>query len=171
MEHGGMRWYAVFCKPRQESIAQENLARQGFKVYLPRIRARQNRRGQWVDTVDALFPRYLFICVDAFRQSTHSVRSTRGAVGLVRFAGQPAVVPEIVIEALSRREDAESGLFHDDRTSYCPGQPIRLIGGPISDVEGIFLQQDGEHRAIVLLELFGKANKVRVKRDWISKAA
>ncbi len=32
-----MRWLVVTCKPRQETIAQENLLRQGFTVYLPRI--------------------------------------------------------------------------------------------------------------------------------------
>ena len=171
MEHGGSRWYAVFCKPRQELIAQENLERQGFKVYLPRIRSRQNRRGQWFDTVEALFPRYLFICIEPLRQSTDSVRSTRGAVGIVRFGGQPAVVPETVIDALLRCEDTGSGLFQDDRARFSPGEPIRLIGGPIVDVEGIFVQQDGANRVIVLMELLGKANKVRVNRDWVAKAA
>ena len=29
------RWFAVCCKPRQEAVAEENLLRQGFRVYLP----------------------------------------------------------------------------------------------------------------------------------------
>jgi hypothetical protein len=38
-------------------------------------------------------------------------------------------------------------------------------------MESVFTEQDGEKRVVVLLELLGKANKVRVDRDWIAKAA
>ena len=91
-------WYVVFCKPRQEAVAEENLLRQSFHVYLPRIRMKQRRGGQWVDCVEVLFPRYLFIRIDPHWRSAAPVRSTRGAVGLLRFGVTPAVVPEAVIE-------------------------------------------------------------------------
>ncbi len=172
MENGSMdRWYAVCCKPRQEAVAEENLLRQGFHVYLPRIRIRQRRRGQWLDAVEVLFPRYIFIRVDPLRRSTATVRSTRGVVGLVRFGGQPAVVPDAVMEALVQREDAASGLHQDNRPLFSAGQAIKLVDGPLAGMEGIFTQQDGEKRVIVLLELLGKANQVKVNRDWIARAA
>ncbi|MCE5181749.1 MAG: transcription/translation regulatory transformer protein RfaH [Anaerolineaceae bacterium] len=164
-------WYAICCKPRQELIAQENLLRQGFHVYLPRIQIRKRRRGKWVDTIEPLFPRYLFIRVDPNRHSTAPVRSTRGAIGLVRFGGQPAVAPDRVIEALLQREDRATGLRQDDRTLFCAGEPVRLMEGPLSGMEGVFAQEDGEARVIVLMELLGKANKVRVSRDWVAPAA
>ena len=34
-------------------------------------------------------------------------------------------------------------------------------------MEGVFIEENGEKRAIILLELLGKANKMRVKRDWV----
>lgn len=165
------RWYAVCCKPRQETVAEENLLRQGFQVYLPRIRIRQRRRGQWLDAVEVLFPRYIFIRIDPLRRTTAPVRSTRGVIGLVRFGGQPAVVPDAVMEALLQREDAASGLHQDNRPLFSAGEPIKLVDGPLTGMEGVFTQQDGDKRVIVLLELLGKANKVRVDRDWIAKAA
>ncbi len=164
-------WYAVCCKPRQEAIAEENLLRQGFHVYLPRIRTRQRRRGQWIDTVEVLFPRYIFIRVDALRRSLVTVRSTRGAVGLVRFGGQPAVVPDAVMDALVRREDAGSGLHQDNRPLFHAGEAVKLVDGPLAGMEGIFTEQDGDKRVIVLLELLGKANKVTLSRDWVARAA
>ena len=168
---GVERWYAVCCKPRQEAVAEENLLRQGFRVYLPRIRLRQRRRGQWLDAVEVLFPRYIFIRVDPERRSMATVRSTRGAVGLVRFGGQPAVVPDEVMDALRQREDAASGLHEDKRPLFSPGETVKLVDGPLAGMEGIFTEQDGDKRVIVLLELLGKANKVTVSRDWISRAA
>ena len=168
---GTERWYAVSCKPRQEAVAEENLLRQGFHTYLPRIRMRQRRRGQWIDAVEVLFPRYIFIRLDPEQRSTATVRSTRGVVGLVRFGGQPAVVPDAVMDALRQREDAASGMHQDERPLFNKGEPVKLVDGPLAGMEGIFTQQDGDKRVIVLLELLGKANKVVVSRDWIARAA
>ena len=172
METEGLeRWYAVSCKPRQETVAEENLLRQDFQVYLPRIRIRHRRRGHWLDTVEALFPRYIFIRIDPAQRSMAPVRSTRGVVGLVRFGGQPAVVPDTVMEALAQRENAASGLHEDKRPPFSAGEAVKFVEGPLAGMEGIFTELDGEKRVIVLLELLGKANKVKVNRDWIAKAA
>ena len=172
METAGIeRWYAVTCKPRQEAVAEENLLRQGFHVYLPRIRIRQRRRGHWIDAVEVLFPRYIFIRIDPQRRSTATVRSTRGAVGLVRFGGQPAVVPDAVMDALKQREDAASGVHEDQRPLFNAGEAVKLVDGPLAGMEGVFTEQDGDKRVIILLELLGKANQVTVSRDWIARAA
>lgn len=165
------RWFAVCCKPRQELVAQENLLRQGFRVYLPRIEMKKRHRGKWVDVIEVLFPRYIFIRIDPVKCSIAPVRSTRGVVGLVRFGGQPAVVADEVMDALLQREDADSNLHQDSRPLFCTGEPIRLAEGPFAGMEGIFLQEDGEKRVIVLLELLGKANKIRVSRDMVVQAA
>ena len=172
METTGIeRWYAVSCKPRQEAVAEENLLRQGFHVYLPRICMRQRRRARWIDVVEVLFPRYIFIRIDPLRRSTATIRSTRGVVGLVRFGGQPAVVPDAVMEALREREDAASGLHEDQRPLFNAGEAVKLVDGPLAGMEGVFTEQDGDKRVIVLLELLGKANKITVSRDWIARAA
>lgn len=161
-------WYAVCCKPRQEAIAEENLLRQGYHTYLPRTRNSRRRRGQWVDVIEPLFPRYLFIRIDPTLRSTAPVRSTRGAVGLVRFCGQAAVVPGQMIEVIRQRADANSGLHHDNRPLFCTGEAIRLTEGPLADMEGVFIEESGEKRVVVLLELLGKTNRIRVNRDWVT---
>ena len=163
-------WFAVCCKPRQESVAEENLLRQDFQVYLPRMKSRQRKRGRWVDVVEALFPRYVFIRIDPSRRSTASVRSTRGVVGLVRFGRQPAVVPDAVMEMLLKRADSASGFHEGGRPGLSAGDPIRLVDGPLVGMEGVFAQQDGESRVAVLMELLGKANRVFVSRDWVVPA-
>jgi transcriptional antiterminator RfaH len=164
------RWFAVCCKPRQEVVAQENLLRQGFHVYLPRVQVRRLRGGKWVDAIEVLFPRYLFIRIDSLAHSMAPVRSTRGVVGLVRFGQEPAVVPDRVIEALLQREDGQSGLHCDNCPPLCSGQPVKFIEGPLVGIEGIYNRQDGDERVIVLLELLGKTNKIITKREWVATA-
>lgn len=164
------RWFAISCKPRQELIAQENLLRQGFQVYLPRIQLKKRRRGQWIDVIEALFPRYIFIRTDPAKQSIASVRSTRGVVGLVRFGGLPAVVADEVMDALLQREDADS-LHRDVLPLFCAGEQVRLVEGPFVGMNGVFVEEDGEKRVVVLLELLGKTNKIRMNRDLIAQVA
>lgn len=172
MESAGIeRWYAVCCKPRQETVAEENLVRQGFHVYLPRIRIRQRRRGHWLEAVEVLFPRYIFIRIDPLRRSTATIRSTCGVVGLVRFGMQPAVVPGAAMEALREREDAASGLHEEKRPLFSAGETVKMVDGPLVGMEGVYTEQDGDKRVIVLLELLGKSNKVTVSRDWVAWAA
>ena len=165
------RWYVVCCKPRQEAVAEVNLRRQGFHVYSPRIRIRQRRRGQWVDAVEVLFPRYIFIRTDPLRRSTAPVRSTHGVVGLLRFGCEPAMVPDAVMGALWQREDSVSGLHLDNYPIFCVGDPVKFVDGPLAGIEGVFAKQDGEKRVIVLFEFLGKTNKIGVSRDWVARAA
>ena len=163
-------WYVVCCKPRQEAAAEENLHRHGFQIYLPHICTRQRSRGQWVNAVEVLFHRYIFIQLDAQLRSIAPIRSTRGVVGLLQFGGHPAVVPNAVMDALLQREDVESGLHLDTRQLFSAGVRIKLVDGPLSGMEGVLTQQDGDQRVVVLLELLGNVNKVTVSRDWVALA-
>ena len=168
---GALHWYVVCCKPRQETIAQQNLQQQGFEVYLPRTLVRTRRRDRWVDVVQVLFPRYLFLRADRRQQSTAPVRSTRGAVGLVRFGAEPAVVPDRLIAAIIARADAATGLHDNGQKSWVPGQAVTMVDGPFAGMDAIFSKADGDERAVLLIELLGKTNKVCVNRDWIARAA
>lgn len=152
-------------------MAEEHLRRQGFDVYLPRLMTRQRRNGAWREGVQALFPRYLFVRVDRLRQSVAPIRSTRGAVGLVRLGGEPAMVPDEVIEAIRARAEAETGLHADPARSFRRGVRVAVVEGPLAGLEGIFTSDDGEQRAVILMELLGKTHRVRVSRDWIAQAA
>ncbi len=90
---------------------------------------------------------------------------------MVRFGGDPAVVPDDVMDALLECADSVTGLHQDRGPQFCAGEKVKLVEGPLTGLEGIFSQQDGEKRVIVLLELLGKANRIRVSRDWIARAA
>lgn len=162
------QWYAVYCKPRQEAIAQQNLEHQGFAAYLPRVQVRRRRLKHWVTSIEALFPRYLFVRVDRERQGTGVIRSTRGALGLVRIGGEPAMVPDEVIKTIMAREDAATGLHSSLRRLLQPGEPVTMIDGPFTGMESIFISEDGNHRAVLLIELLGKTNRLRVSRDWLA---
>ena len=167
----GDRWYAAWCKPGSEGVAEANLARQGFKVYLPRVLVRRRRRQAWAEVVEALFPRYLFVRVDPAARSTAPIRSTRGVVGLLRFGAEAAVVPDAVIDEILRHEDSAAGMRVTPTRSLHTGDAVRVTGGALCGVEAVYAQQDGDSRVFVLIELLGKLNRLSINRHWIEPAA
>jgi transcriptional antiterminator RfaH len=155
-------WYAVHSKPRQEAVAQEHLQRQGFVIYLPKIQVRKRRRNKWVKVVEPLFPRYLFIQCDPAVDNTAPVRSTRGAVGLVRIGTELRPIPDEVIDYLKHGEDDSDQLRHDDDWPHQPGDQVLVLEGPFAGLTGIYKMPLPESRAILLLELLGRENPVTV---------
>jgi transcriptional antiterminator RfaH len=147
-------WYAVQCKPREDDRAEVNLERQGFEVYRPRALVRKRRRGAVVKVEESLFPRYLFLNLEAGVDNWYPIRSTRGVVGLVRFGLDPTPVPDSVIEFIKNHTDAATGCV-DLVTpyDYQQGQTVLISEGPFAGYEAVFLRRTGEERVLVLLEV------------------
>jgi len=160
-------WYAVHTKPRQESIAEENLRRQSYKTYLPRIKELRRRRGKWRHVIDPLFPRYLFISLKLGIDNIYSIHSTRGVSALVRFGMDPTPVPKYFVETLKRTADQETGIHIPQRPLFKKGDSVTIIEGPLAGLQGIFQASKGEERVILLLDILGKANTVTLQRDLI----
>ncbi len=161
-------WFAVTTKPRSEGLAFENLQRQGYACLWPRVRSALRGPGGMRERVECLFPNYLFLHADPERESLAPVRSTRGALGLVRFGGQPARVPEGVIERIRARIDADDGLVRLETPELAPGDRVRVRQGPLSGVEGIFMAESGNQRVRLLLDLLGSTREVLLPRAQLA---
>ena len=155
-----MLWLLAYTKPRQESLAEENLRRQGFELFCPQLRVQKLRRRRWVWLEEPLFPRYLFVGAAA-GVSWSPVRSTLGVVSLVRFGGRVAEVPPDLIESL--RVAAEGPVAF--RPLFQQGQRVRIVAGEFATLEAVFDVAEGETRAAVLLDLLGRQNRVKVGVD------
>jgi transcriptional antiterminator RfaH len=162
-------WYAVYTKPRNESVAEQNLWRQGIDTYLPLVATRRRRRGKWLHTVEPLFPRYLFVRMDFKTQSSVTIRSTRGAVGLVRFGAEPVSVPTALVDELKRSEGPENGLHVYAESRLTEGDRVVILDGPFKDVVGVFQTVDGERRAMILLDFLGRQNSAAFDMDNLMK--
>ena len=162
------RWYLVQTKPANESLAQSNLIRQGFEVYLPRLLQPQRRGGRWRDRIVALFPRYLFLRLVESTQSLAPVRSSVGVAGVVRFGSRYAVVPDHIVADLMARSDPDSGLHQMvSEPIFAPGTRVRITTGAFDGLEGIFERTVGADRVDVLLRLLGQDASVRVPAGFV----
>lgn len=162
-------WFCVQTRPRSEAQAQEHLQRQGFHCMLPRLRRTVLRGGRRKTVLEPLFPRYLFLCADPDVTSLAPVRSTRGAVGLVRTAGLPATVPDELIERLRADADSNGVVTLPDRRLH-PGERITITDGPLAGLQGLYAKAQGEHRALVLLEILGGTQGVTLPINLLQPA-
>lgn len=160
--HDG-RWYVVHTKPRQELRAADNLQQQGFRVFLPVLQAERLHRGKMRLMEEPLFKRYLFVQFDVTHSPWHVIRNTLGVSALLRTGGQLTHVPPAIIEALMQTPGSTQALFQH-------GETLRVTQGPFRDLHVVFEMQDGEQRAIVLIEMLNKIQKVAVNLNELSKA-
>ncbi|TVT58100.1 MAG: transcription/translation regulatory transformer protein RfaH [Sedimenticola thiotaurini] len=157
-------WHLIHTKPRQERTAREQLERQGYYTYLPEIR-QSNHSGT---TTAPLFPRYLFIRLTAGQDDWTPIRSTRGVSSLVRVGIKPAIISDPLIAAIRQRAGAD-GLHRLPAKNFAKGDFVRLVNGPLADYEAIFSEQRAENRAIILLNLIGKQNRIEVPLENIAR--
>ena len=155
-------WFVIYTKPRQEYRAQENLQQQAFEVYLPLHQSERLLRGKLRMVEEPLFKRYLFVRFDEHRSPWHAIRSTLGVSDLVRTGGQLAKVPATLVQALKELQATPQVLFKH-------GETLRVTDGPFRDLQVIFEMHDGDHRAIVLIELLNKMQKIAVNLNALSR--
>ena len=159
-------WYLIHTKPKQESVAKENLLRQNYCVYLPMAVTRRRRDGRTKRTVAALFPRYLFIHLDDSADDWAPIRSTIGVSGLVRFGMIPAKISEDMVVAIKKREN-EEGIHELHAGDFEEGQQVRIVEGPFEGYEAIFKSKSGRERAVLLLNIAQNMSKIQIDIDKI----
>jgi transcriptional antiterminator RfaH len=162
-------WYLVYCKPRQETVARENLARQGYEIYLPFMRDVRRRQGKRVAVIAPMFPRYLFIHLSSQTDNWGPIRSTLGVVSIVRFGREAARVPDSLLAALRSREDTQ-GIQILPIEEYKPGSRVRITHGSFAGYEGIFQAASGRDRVTVLLDILGRDARTTVDTASIEPA-
>lgn len=165
-----LAWYLIYSKPQQERLALENLARQGYEAYLPLIRNRRRRGGRYVQAIDPMFPRYLFIHLNDETDNWGPIHSTFGVSKLVRFGDLPARVPDDLVASLQAGED-EAGVQNLPPPDFRIGDKVRIVEGPMAGYEGIFHAKTSQERIIILLQIAGQSTRVQLAAGHIEPSS
>lgn len=145
-------WYVMRTKPRKEEFLRDQLNLRGIEAYCPRLRVHVvNPRAR---KVKPYFPGYLFIHVDLSLVNPSTLQWMPGAGGLVSFGGEPAFVPDILMETIRNRVDAIEAAGGEQLEGLKPGEIVVVQSGPFADYEAIFDSAvSGNERVRVLLKL------------------
>ena len=159
-------WYVVHTKVRQEQRACENLARQGYIVYFPKIKLLKRCRGRQQATLEPMFPRYIFLQPESTSHSISPVRSTLGVTTLVRFGQEPAVMRPQTLNSIRDFEARRNEARDEDISPFQPGVQIRVVDGPLVGMEGLI--SDVSHERVgVLMQLLGNDTRVSLSQHQL----
>jgi len=151
----------VRTKPQRELYAADNLARQGYEYYLPRILVHQVNMHRIIP--QPLFPCYIFVhVVDRWR----SLLSTYGVLSLVTHGSSPAIIPDTEIQKLKQRED-DNGfvLLEEAPAGFRPGDTVRVKEGLHAGTKGIYDGVSARDRVRVLMDYLGRKTKVLISEE------
>lgn len=161
------RWYLLYCKPRQELRAQQQLANQGYSSFLPQITQQKLRGNKWLQTTEPMFPRYLFLHLSAGQElNISAIRSTRGINDFVRFGAQLARVPAELIQLLTEQQIKLKQQPQD--TALKKGDEVSIVNGPLSGLQAVFNSADGDTRSSILVSLLGQWVEAAVDNSQIA---
>jgi transcriptional antiterminator RfaH len=152
-------WYVVHTKVRQEQTACENLARQGYSVYMPRIKILKRSRGRQQAQQEPMFPRYIFVQPGSAAHSIAPVRSTLGVTSIVRFGQEPAVMRPAILKSIRDFEVRRNEASDQDISPFQPGERVRVADGPLIGLEGL-ISDVSQDRVVVLMQLLGQDTRV-----------
>jgi len=155
-----LRWYALHTRARHEKTVERRLRDQGMETFLP-ITAEMHRWSDRTKKVEVpLFSCYVFVrCALSMEDRTrvHQVESVHGFVGS-RGASLP--IPDQQIESIQKVLTQAAPWRSYPFLKV--GQRVRVRGGAMDGVEGVFLSENGDHSLIISVEAIQRSMAVRI---------
>lgn len=157
-----MNWYALRSKARKEEVVWRQVRTAGFDVFYPRIKVQPvNPRAR---KLKAYFPGYMFVRVDIEQVGISAFQWMPHSMGLVCFGDEPAIVPDNLIHAISKRVEEISAAGGELFDGLNPGDTIVISDGPFAGYEAIFdARLPGSERVRVLLQLLNSQRQIPVE--------
>ncbi len=176
-------WYLAHTKPKQETTAAEQLARQGYEIYLPlyktwsrptfrrAVPAAAAPKPAWgfETRFEPMFPRYVFFKPGTPAQSVSPARSTLGVCTLVSFGLGPARVHTALVDEIRALEMLRNETDAQTLSPFQPGTTVRLKSEPMQALQGLVVATSGQ-RVTLLLEILGRPTTVHTQHDQIELA-
>ena len=130
-----MRWYVVCSKPRKEAWLFNQFTAHQITAYYPCYREPGNSH---VHKPKPYFPGYLFVNVDIAATGISAIQWLPGSIGLVTFGGEPASVPDRVIQKIRQHVEQINNDTHKTLEELRPNDEIEIRSGPFAGYSGIF---------------------------------
>jgi transcription antitermination factor NusG len=150
-------WSVAQTESQREATAAEWLRRDGFEIYLPKIKITRRvvdrqERARIIARVVPLFPSYLFVRIV---NRWWSIGNTIGVTQLLLAGDHPASVSDKEISKIMAQE--RGGLIRlPQPPGLKRGDQVRVLRGSFQDHIGVYEGMSGKQRERVLLDLLGR---------------
>jgi len=155
-------WHVLWTRSNSEQLVCDQLAAKGFRVFLPSLDVWSRRGGVRRRSRAPMFPGYVFLQHALDKWSDTEVRKARGLVTILGDSWQQrAVVPDREIEAIQRLVEARLPVAVHPHLRE--GQRVRIVDGPMRDVEGILVRtKPGKGLLVLSVQLVHRSVAVEV---------
>ena len=157
---GELCWYALHTRARHERVVEHRLREQGMETFLPTVREthRWSDRKKIVEV--PLFSCYVFVRCALSSDDRTRVYRVDSALGFVGTRGVGVPIPDEQIESvravLSQTAPCRTYPF------LKVGQRVRVCGGAMDGVEGVFLSENGDHSLVISVDVIQRSLAVRI---------
>jgi len=154
------QWFAVQIRYRFEKKVAAQLRDKGCEIYLPLRTERHTWSDRQKSVTVPLFPGYAFVRMGRSVAERRRVMETAGLIGFVSFGRMIAPIPLKQIEYLQ--------LLLKENTPFSPypfiraGQRVRVRGGSLDGLEGIFLQCD-KGKLVISIDTIQRALAIEIR--------
>lgn len=136
--------------------------------FLPLVKTRT----RWADRIATverpLFPGYIFC--EAERREVSSIRSTPGVFDVVRAGSSPLPAHRDEVESLFRAVRQDLSIEPCELQTFCGGDWLRIVAGPLSGLCGTLVKVRGEQRLLISIELLRRQVLVELPAESVESA-
>lgn len=154
------QWYALHTRARHERVVENRLREQGLETFLPTMKEVH----RWSDrkkTVEVpLFSCYVFVRCGLSAEDRTKIYRADSILGVVGTRGAGTPIPDDQIEGV-RALLAQTGQWRS-HPFLKVGQRVRVCGGAMDGVEGIFLSENGDNSLVISVDVIQRSLAVRI---------
>ena len=155
-----LRWYALHTRARHEKAIERRLRDQGMETFVPTTIQvhRWSDRKKKVEV--PLFSCYVFIRSALSAEDRTRVYQVESVHGFVGTRGSSLPIPDEQIESIQKvlTQTAPWRSYPFLKA----GQRVRVRGGAMDGVEGVFLSENGDHSLIISIDAIQRSMAVRI---------
>ena len=164
-KHLNKKWVIAQIKPNSYQTAIQNLERQGFETFLPKMDITQKQKNKFLVKKVFVFPGYIFVCFDPHIITWTKINSTYGVSKILASNNKPSEISSELIMELKIRYEIKSNSFQKEKLQI--GDSIKFYRGIFTDLIAKVESVDNKNRIWVLLE--GMGGRRRIKLQNIEK--
>jgi transcriptional antiterminator RfaH len=157
------KWIVATTKPNKEKLAYVNLIRQGFSVFLPKIKKITTVFSSSNILLKPLFPGYIFI--DISKVNWVKINSTYGVKEVLAIDGNPLYVPEKILNLIKSKCDKND--VYQKKFYLKKGEKVRLNKGQNLTLDCVFDEFIDFKRSSILVKLLNQQFKIVVENSLI----
>ena len=155
------KWFIAQIKPNSYNTAIQNLERQGFETFLPKMEITQRQKNKFVVKNVYVFPGYMFVSFDPHIITWTKINSTYGVSKILAFNKKPSEISSDLILELKTRYEINSNPTQNEKLQK--GDSIKFYTGPFTDLIAKVESADEKSRIWILLEAMGGYQRLKLQ--------